>query len=75
MAIIEFDVPTAYDTIPLIINIHGVIVGQWDNGPVHSFIRYVDGTILSFDVPDVSGTYATWINDNGVIVGTTQTLG
>jgi hypothetical protein len=71
MAITEFDVPEAYDTLPAIININGVITGSWVGvgGSQHGFIRYSDGTILSFDVPDVTDTVPTWINDSGVVVG------
>ena len=72
MAIIEFDVPGADNTVPLIINLHGVITGRCDT---HGFIRYADGTIITFAVPDVSITQPSWINDNGVIVGYFDTIG
>jgi probable HAF family extracellular repeat protein len=53
------------------INIHGQVVGSWQDsttGLGHGFVLS-DGVYRSFDVPGARGTYPQDINDDGVIVG------
>jgi probable HAF family extracellular repeat protein len=53
------------------INIHGQVVGSWQDsvtGLGHGFVLS-DGVYRSFDVPGARGTYPQDINDDGRIVG------
>jgi len=51
------------------INDSGVVVGFYQSGISHGFIRSVDGTITTFDPDGSTGTYALSISSTNAVTG------